>query len=110
MHAGRLTRRLGVLATHPQTPVVPQTTVGADLLEPLEVVTELRVDTVGQDLRVFAVDNVLLSVQEPSRNLELGGVLDDRDDPLELVRVEVTGTAQLSATRTRCIPLRRTAC
>lgn len=42
-----------------------QTTVGADLLEALKVVTELGVDTVGKDLRVLAVDNVALSVKEP---------------------------------------------
>jgi hypothetical protein len=63
----------------------------ADLFETLEVVAELRVDTVGQDLRVFAVDNVLLSVEEPGRDLELCRVLDDGHDALELVRVEVPG-------------------
>jgi hypothetical protein len=57
--------RLGVLATHAQAPVVAQTTVGPDLLQALEVITELRVDAVGQDLRVLAVDNVALPVEEP---------------------------------------------
>lgn len=42
-----------------------QTTVGPDLLQALEVITELGVDTVGKDLRVLAVDNVALSVKEP---------------------------------------------
>lgn len=42
-----------------------QTTVGPDLLQALEVITELGVDTVGEDLRVLAVDNVALSVKEP---------------------------------------------
>lgn len=42
-----------------------QTTVGPDLLQALKVITELGVDTVGEDLRVLAVDNVALSVEEP---------------------------------------------
>lgn len=56
---------LGVLTTDTQAPVVSETTVSADLLEALEIVTELGVDTVGKDLGVLTVDNVALSVKEP---------------------------------------------
>lgn len=56
---------LGVLAADAQAPVVSETTVGADLLQALEIITELGVDTVGEDLVVLAVDNVALSVKEP---------------------------------------------
>ena len=42
-----------------------ETTVGPDLLQALEVITELGVDTVGKDLPVLAVDNVALPVEEP---------------------------------------------
>ena len=59
------TSRLGVLATDAEAPVVAETTVGPDLLQALEVITELGVDTVGEDLRVLAVDNVALPVEEP---------------------------------------------
>lgn len=59
------TSGLGVLATNTEAPVVSETTVGTDLLEALEVITELGVDTVGEDLGVLAVDNVALSVKEP---------------------------------------------
>lgn len=38
----------------------------------------------------LAVDDVLLPVQEPGGDLELGGVLHDVDDTLELVGVEFT--------------------
>lgn len=69
---------------------MPKTTVGTDLLQPLQIVTELGVDAVGKNLRVLAVDNVLLPVQEPSGNLKLGGVLDDGDQSLELIWVEIT--------------------
>lgn len=69
-----------------------QTTMSTNLLQSLEIITELGVDTVGQNLRVLAVDNVLLPVQEPCWDLELCGVLDDRNDPLQLIRVEISGT------------------
>lgn len=58
-------RRLGVLTTHTEAPVVTETTVRPDLLQALEVFTELRVDAVGKDLRVLAIDNVALTVKEP---------------------------------------------
>jgi hypothetical protein len=70
---------------------VTETTVGADLLEALEIVTELGVDTVGENLVVLAVDNVALSVEEPGGDLVLGRVLDDGDNSLELFRGELTG-------------------
>jgi len=71
---------------------MPQTTMCANLLQPLEILTQLGIDAVGEDLGVFAIDNVLLPVQEPGGDLELGGVLDDGDDSLQFVRVEVAST------------------
>lgn len=68
-----------------------ETAVGADLLQALEIITELGVDAVGQDLRVLAVNNVALSVQEPRGDLVLGGVLDDGDDSLKLFGGKFTG-------------------
>lgn len=69
-----------------------ETTVRADLLQTLEILTELRVDTVGNGLAVLAIGNVALSVEEPGRDLVLGGVLDDGDDTLELFRGDFTST------------------
>ena len=71
-----------------------ETTVRTDLLQPLEIVTELRVDTVGENLRVLAVDNVPLPVQEPRRDLELRGVLDDGDETFELIRVKLASAGK----------------
>jgi len=62
---------------------VPQSTMGADLLQPLQVLTELAVHAVCQYLRVLAIDDVALSIEEPSRNLILRRVLDDSDDTFE---------------------------
>jgi hypothetical protein len=56
---------LGVLSAHAQAPVVSQTTVSADLLQTLQIVTELAVNAVGEDLAVLAIDNIALSVEEP---------------------------------------------
>jgi hypothetical protein len=58
-----------VLTADAEAPVVTETTVSADLLEALEVITELGVDTVGEDLSVLAVDNVALPVEEPGGDL-----------------------------------------
>jgi hypothetical protein len=81
---------LGVLTTDTETPVVSETTVSADLLEALEILTELGVDTVGEDVGVLAIDDIALSVDEPGRDLVLGGVLEDGDDSLELFGGELT--------------------
>jgi hypothetical protein len=66
--------------------------MGADLLEALQIITQLAVDAVGEDLRVLAVDDVALPVEEPCRDLVLGGVLDDGDDALEFFGSELAGT------------------
>lgn len=71
---------------------MPQATVSPDLLQSLQIITELRVNGVRQNLAVLAVDNVPLPVQEPCRDLELGGVLDDGNEALELIGVELTST------------------
>lgn len=43
-------------------------------------------------MRVLAVDNVSLSVQEPSGDLILGRVLDDGDDSLQLFNSQFTSS------------------
>ncbi len=100
-----------MLTADTEAPVVTETTVGADLLQALEIITELGVDTVGEDLRVLAIDDVTLTVEEPllpscqylvlcghhltgktyAGDLVGGGVLDDGDQALKLLRGELTG-------------------
>lgn len=46
-----------------------ETTVSADLLQALKVVTELAVDTVGKGLAVLAIDDIALPVEEPGGDL-----------------------------------------
>lgn len=80
-----------MLTTDTEAPVVTETTVSADLLQALEVVTELGGDTVGEDLAVLAIDDIALPVEEPAGDLVLERVLDDGDDTLKLFGGEVTG-------------------
>ena len=89
------TGSLGVLTANTQTPVVTETTVGADPLETLEILTELAVETVGEHLRVLAIVDVALSVQEPGRDLVLGWALNDGDDALEFFGGELTGAVDI---------------
>jgi len=70
---------------------VSETTVGADLLQALQVLAKLAVHTVGHDLVVLAVDDVALSVEEPGGDLVLGRVLDDGDDALEFFGGKLAG-------------------
>lgn len=44
------TSRLRMLAAHAETPVVAEAAVSADLLQSLQVLTQLAVHAVGQDL------------------------------------------------------------
>jgi hypothetical protein len=83
---------LGVLSTHTETPVVTETAVSADLLQAFQIFTELAVDAVGEDLRVLAIDDIALPVEEPGGDFVLEGVLDDGDDALELFGGQVAGT------------------
>lgn len=99
-----------MLTTYANAEVVSDTTMVADALQAFNVITELAVYGVGEDLakppcrgqylhlpqekrgvnahmRILAIDNVLLSVEEPCRDLELGRVLENGDDSFELIRV-----------------------
>ena len=71
-----VTGGLGVLAPHTEAPVVTQTTVGADLLQTLEILTKLVVEDVGHHLGSLAVLDVTLPVEEPIGDLVLAGVLE----------------------------------
>jgi len=75
-----------------------QSTMSPNLLQPLKIVTKFGVHTVGQYLIVLSIDNIFLPVQEPSRNFELRGVLNDGNKTLELVRVEFSSAARSSMT------------
>lgn len=100
--ASTTTGGLGVLTADTETPVVTETTVGADLLQALEILTDLAVEGVGDDLGVLAIGDVALSVEEPGGDLVLGGGLEDGDDTLELFGGEFTSAVKEISKSTRC--------
>lgn len=61
-----------------------------DLLQALQVLTQLAVHAVCQYLRVLAIHNVTLAIEEPGRNFVLSGVLDDGDNAFEFFRSDFT--------------------
>jgi len=71
---------------------MPQTAVSTDLLHPLNVITELRLKVLRENLTVLSSLKILLSVEEPKRDLELTGVLDDSDKLFDLIGSELSGT------------------
>ncbi len=82
---------LGVLATDTEAPVVSETTVSTDLLQTLEIIAKLRVNAVGENLAVLAIDDIVLTVEHPAGDLVCGRVLEDGDETLELFRGELSG-------------------
>ena len=82
-----MTSGLGVLSSDPEAPVVTEATVGADLLETLEVLTKLVVENVGHHLGGLAVLDVALPDQEPVGDLVLARILHDRNQLLDLLLV-----------------------
>ena len=69
-----------------------KTTMSTNFFETFEIFTKLAVDAVGEDLTILAVDNVSLSIEEPSRDLVLSRILNNGDDTFQLFRCEFTGS------------------
>ena len=63
-----------------------------DLLQTLKILTHLAVETVGQDLGVLAIDNILLSVKEPVGDLVLAGVLENGNDTFQFFVGKLTSS------------------
>lgn len=85
---------LRVLTTDTESPVVAHTTVSMDTLQSFQIFTQLRVDVGRRQLHVLAIDDILLSVQEPVRDLVVTGVRDDGDDLLNLLVGALTGALE----------------
>ena len=58
--------------------------MSSDLLESLQVLSMLGVNTVGDELRPVALANITLSVQEPLGNVVVGGL---GEDVVDLINV-----------------------
>ena len=66
--------------------------MSTDLLQALEIVTKLGIDTVGENLGVLAINDIALAIEKPGGDLVLGWILDDGDDSLEFFGGELTST------------------
>ena len=100
-------RRTSVLTTSTELPVVTKTAVGTDLLQTLEVITQLGLNVVRQDLRILASREVLLPIQEPCGNLEFLWRLENVDNTLQLIRVQLTSTVSCQYNSTLQMAFRR---
>jgi len=76
---------LSVLSPNPDVPPVPESPVCPHLLHPLNVITELSVETLSKHLGVLPSLEILLPVEEPEGDLELLGGLDNGNELLDLV-------------------------
>eukprot|EP01083_Nonionella_stella_P189889 703251_1 len=71
---------------------MPQTTVSTNLLHPLNIITKLGIEVLGENLGVLSCLNILLPIEEPKRDLELTRVLNDSNKLLNLISGELSGT------------------
>ena len=80
-----------MLTPHTQTPEVAQPTMGAHLLQPLQILTQLGLHVISEDLGVLAVGDIALSIEEPCWDFVLRRVLDDGDDSFEFLGRDLSG-------------------
>jgi len=71
------------------------TPVGTDLLQSLQIFSELVIEIVCEELRVFSINDILLSVEEPIGDFVLGGVLEDGDNTFEFFSRKFTCSANI---------------
>jgi hypothetical protein len=95
-HAQNLTlatSSLGVLTTDSVAPEVADTSVDSDLLHSLNITSDTTNQTVDDELSGLTSNEVLLSVDEPVRDLELLGVVDDSNKLFNFFVGKGTSTA-----------------
>merc|ERR1719378_685914 len=79
-----VTGRCGVLPTNSETPIMSKATMSFDLLQPLQILTKLVLQTIGQDLRVLSILDILWSVEIVIWDLVLSWILHDSDKSFNL--------------------------
>lgn len=79
---------LRMLTSNTQSPIMAQPTMSANLLQPLKILTQFAFHAVGQNLRVLAIHNIPLSIEEPCRDFILSWILNDGDNPFKFFRCD----------------------
>ncbi len=74
-----------MLTAHAKSEVMAHTTVGAHLTQTVEVLAGLEVELIRNQLRVLAVLEILLPVEEVVGDFELARILDDGHDTVNLL-------------------------
>jgi len=83
---------LGLLTSDLVAPEVSQTSVSSDLLESLQILSELGVDTVGDELRPVAFTDISLSVKEPLGDVVVSGLGKDVVDLFNVCFSQLTSS------------------
>jgi len=81
-----------VLAAHTDAQVVADTAMGSDLLQPLKILTQSLINKIGVQLPVLAGLDILLSIEEPDRDLKVEGLHDHLHKLLDLILGQLTST------------------
>merc|ERR1712035_307092 len=87
-----VTSRCCMLTTYTKSPVMSQTAVCFDLLQPLQILTQFVLQSISEDLRVFSIFDVFRSIQVVVRNLILSWILHDGDQSLNFFITQFTCT------------------
>ena len=74
------------------SPEVSQTSVVLDFLKSLEILSQLSVNSVGDELGSGSISWAVLSVQEPFGDAVLGRALEDVVDSLDLSLSDLSGS------------------
>jgi hypothetical protein len=74
---------------------VSQTSVSSDLLESLQVLSELGVNTVGDELRPGALTNISLSVEEPLGDVVVSGLGKNVVDLINVLFSQLTSSKRV---------------
>merc|ERR1711872_97691 len=67
-------RSFCVLSTDFQSPIMTKTFVQTHFFHPFKIITPGSVQMIGCNVLVMTFFDILLAIEEPCRNLELGGV------------------------------------
>ena len=71
-----------------------QTSVSSDLRESLQVLSELGINTVGDELRPGAFTDISLSVEEPLGNVVVSGLGEDVVDLINVLFPQFTSSKE----------------
>ena len=82
----------GAMTTNADAPEVTQTSVRADLLQSLHIVTQRSVERIRKHVRVFAGRKVFASIEEPDGHFELTRIRHHGHDAINFFRRQFTGT------------------